>query len=84
MTSFNEFSAALQRLGEEQEKRQLAHLAVLEAGLPGAIAVLNIMPASELLDRLVEFSAGRNDPREMVLRDEYAQAIRTELLRRMS
>lgn len=83
LNSITEFSDIIKRMGDEREERQLKFLAELEERLEPFSMALEVLSPRELLESYVEWLGGRSDPRETVLRSQYANAIRIELLKRM-
>lgn len=79
----SDWSDTIRRIGDENRKKQDAFLAKAEADMPKEIKALPSKTDDELLDLFVQFQGGRSDPRETVLREKFAKAIRKVILKRM-
>lgn len=79
-----EFSDMLQRIGEANERKNLARLAALTKDLPGQIRTVKAMNDEDLVTYLIESRRSFSDPRETVLWEKVHKAARKEVMRRLT
>lgn len=83
MSYLSDWSSTIARISEDNEKKQLDLLARYREEMPAAIASLPEYAAGDLVELFIQFTGGRADPRETALRQEFHDAIRAEIIRRM-
>lgn len=83
MSNISDWSDTIRRIGEDNERKMQEHLALFDAQMPDAIALLPTHPADELLELFTQFIGCRSDPRETAKRQEFLEHIKLEITRRM-
>lgn len=83
MSQLSEWSDTIARLGEQRRQEEDAMCDAMEKAMPDEIAKLSNRPKEELVELMLQFYGGRVNPRETMLRQQFHDACKTEILRRI-
>lgn len=83
VASVSDWSDTIARIGEESRRKQDERVAKLQAELPVRKRELKFKTNDELVELLME-SRGSHDPRETEIWAVFREAVKKEVLRRLS
>lgn len=84
MSHLSEWSEVISRQGSIEREKQYALEAAMEAGMPKAIAKLPEHSNEDLMHLYDQFSGSAYWPRETQLRQQFRDAVKVEILSRMT